>query len=160
MGPIQTGPMANRPLFGCHQPNLYLSREGRVYDCGVGPVSSFVARFDSPDDAAFSRRCCASSGALRQSRRFTRIGWRLCCEDCGYAMGTQSNFAETDLHILTFDILDDALERVADAHPVITIHCTNPLVWGCPFSAVDLDQSASAPQHSSASGENRRVKTE
>jgi len=48
-------------------------------------------------------------------------------------MGTGSDFAETDLHILTFDIPDDALERAADANPVITLHCTNPLVWGCPF---------------------------
>jgi hypothetical protein len=76
-------------------------------------------------------------------------------------MDTRSDFVETELHILTFDIPDDALERAADANPVITIHCTNPLVWGCPFSAVDLDQSAKrAPQHSSASGENGRVKTE
>jgi len=59
-------------------------------------------------------------------------------------MGTESNFAETDLHILTFDIPDDALERTAD-NPVITLHCTNPLVWGCPFQP---------------SGENGRVKTE
>ena len=73
-----------------------------------------------------------SSGALRQSRRFD-IGWRLCCEDCGYVMDTRSDFAETDLHILTFDIPDDVLERAARAELAITlVNCTNPMVFQCP----------------------------
>src|SRR5215469_10553706 len=55
-----------------------------------------------------------SSGALKQSRRAlppiaTR---RLCCEHCGCAMDTRSDF-DADLYILTFDIPDDALERAA-----------------------------------------------
>jgi hypothetical protein len=46
-------------------------------------------------------------------------------------MDTGSDFA--DLHILTFDIPDDALERAAGAELAITlVHCTNPLVWECP----------------------------
>jgi len=48
-------------------------------------------------------------------------------------MDTRSDFAETDLHILTFDVPDDVLERAAGAEPAITlVHCTNPLVWECP----------------------------
>jgi hypothetical protein len=48
-------------------------------------------------------------------------------------METRSNFAETDLHILTFDIPDDALERAAGADPAITlVNCTNPMVFQCP----------------------------
>ena len=48
------------------QPQLVPSREARVYDSGVGPVSSFVARSDSPDELPFRM---LPSGALRQSRR-------------------------------------------------------------------------------------------
>ena len=49
-------------------------------------------------------------------------------------MGTGSDFAETDLHILTFDIPDDALERAAaGAELAFTwVHCTSPLAWECP----------------------------
>jgi hypothetical protein len=48
-------------------------------------------------------------------------------------MGTESDFAETDLHILTFDIADDVLERAASAGSAITlVNCTNPLVFQCP----------------------------
>ena len=51
-------------------------------------------------------------------------------------MDTRSDFAETDLHILTFDIPDDALERAAGAELAFTlVHCTNPLVWECPAMA-------------------------
>lgn len=49
------------------------------------------------------------------------------------AMDTRSDFAETDLHILTFDVPDDVLERAAGGELAITlVHCTNPLVWECP----------------------------
>ena len=43
-----------KTVFACHQPNLYLSGEARVYDCGVGPACRpcFALRFDSPDDVA------------------------------------------------------------------------------------------------------------
>ena len=48
-------------------------------------------------------------------------------------MDTRSDFAETDLHILTFDIPDDALERAAGAELAITlVNCTNPMVFQCP----------------------------
>ena len=40
----------------------------------------------------------------------------------GATMGSDvSDVAETDAHILTFDIPDDALERAAGAAPVITL---------------------------------------
>ena len=48
-------------------------------------------------------------------------------------MDTRSDFAETDLHILTFDVPDHVLERAADGALALTmVHCTNPLVWECP----------------------------
>jgi hypothetical protein len=48
-------------------------------------------------------------------------------------MDARGDFADADLHILTFDIPDDALERAAGADPVITlVNCTNPLVWERP----------------------------
>jgi hypothetical protein len=48
-------------------------------------------------------------------------------------MDTRSDFAETDLHILTFDIPDDVLERAAGAELAFTwVHCTSPLAWECP----------------------------
>ena len=54
-------------------------------------------------------------------------------------MDTRSDFADADLHILTFDIPDDALERAADVNPTITlVHCTNPLVWECPAIAANI----------------------
>lgn len=57
----------------------------------------------------------------------------ICCEHCGCVMDTESDFAETDPHILTFDIPDDVLERAAGAELALTlVHCTNPLVWECP----------------------------
>ena len=89
---------------------LVPSREARVYDSGVGPREdrSCIIGPDSPDELPFRM---LPSGALRQSRRFSDIGWRLCCEHCGCAMDTRSYFAEIDLHILTFDIPDDVLER-------------------------------------------------
>ena len=77
-----------------------------MYDGGVGPGSfhHFPLRFDSPDDVA------VVWGAKAKPPVFD-IGWRLCCEHCGCAMDTRSYFAEIDLHILTFDIPDDVLER-------------------------------------------------
>src|SRR5262245_36641200 len=90
------------------------------------------------------RQCCpfacSSPGALRQSRRAlppiaTR---RPCCEHCGCAMDTRSDFAETDLHILTFDIPDDVLERAAGAELAFTwVHCTSPLAWECPALTIE-----------------------
>jgi hypothetical protein len=62
---------------------------------------------------------------------------------CGCAVDTRSDFAETDLHILTFDVPDDVLERAAGAELAITlVHCTNPLVWECP--AMDGSHIASS----------------
>ena len=73
-----------------------------------------------------------SSGVLRQAG-FSPAVRRLCCEHCRCAMDTRSDFAEIDLHILTFDIPDDELERAAGDDPAITlVRCTNPLVWECP----------------------------
>jgi hypothetical protein len=39
-------------LVAGHQPNLYLSREARLYDnaVGSGTTRKIVLRFDSPDD--------------------------------------------------------------------------------------------------------------
>ena len=66
----------------------------------------------------------------------------LCCEHCGCAMDTRSDFAETDLHILTLMFQMMVLERAAGAKLAITlVHCTNPLVWECPAMAA----SASSP---------------
>jgi len=48
-------------------------------------------------------------------------------------MDNRSDFADADLHILTFDIPDDVLERAAGAELAFTlVHCSNPLVWECP----------------------------
>ena len=54
-------------------------------------------------------------------------------------MDTRNDLVDADLHILTFDIPDDALERAAGADPAITlVHCTNPLVWECPAIAANI----------------------
>jgi hypothetical protein len=49
----------------------------RVYNCLVGPGTNALSltglRFDGPDEVS------TSFGALRRSRRFSDIGWRLCC---------------------------------------------------------------------------------
>jgi hypothetical protein len=59
-------------------------------------------------------------------------------------MGTESNFAETDLHILTFDIPDDALERAASAELAFTwVHCTSPLAWECPALTIGARRASS-----------------
>ena len=51
------------------------------------------------------------------------------------AMETGSDFAETGLHILTFDVPDDALERAAGALTSTLVNCTNPLLLQCPMTA-------------------------
>jgi hypothetical protein len=48
-------------------------------------------------------------------------------------MDTRSDFADKDLHILTFDTPDEVLERAAGAELAFTwVHCTSPLAWECP----------------------------
>ena len=50
------------------------------------------------------------------------------------AMDNRSDFADADLHILTFDIPDDVLERAAGAEPTLTmVNCTNPMLFQCPM---------------------------
>ena len=111
------------------QPQLVPSREARVYDGRAGPGTLLT---DSGSTAPTVARQATRWGAKAKPPVFD-IGWRLCCEHCGCVMDTRSDFADADLHILTFDIPDDALERAADANPPITlVHCTNPLVWECP----------------------------
>jgi hypothetical protein len=45
----------------------------------------------------------------------------------------ESDFAETDADILTFDIPDDAIERAANAEQAYTLaYCTHPW-YQCPW---------------------------
>ena len=48
-------------------------------------------------------------------------------------MDTRSDFADADLHILTFEIPDDALERAAGAPTLTMVNCTNPMLFQCPM---------------------------
>jgi len=50
-------------------------------------------------------------------------------------MEAGNDSAETDLHILTFDVPDDALERAAGALTSTLVNCTNPLLLQCPMTA-------------------------
>jgi hypothetical protein len=50
-------------------------------------------------------------------------------------MEAEGDFAETDLHILTFDVPDDALERAAGAPSSTLVNCTNPMLLQCPMTA-------------------------
>ena len=50
-------------------------------------------------------------------------------------METGSDFAETGLHILTFDVPDDALERAAGSPTSTLVNSTNPLLLQCPLTA-------------------------
>ena len=75
---------------------------------------------------------CSSSGALRQSRRFFSMVSGGCAVNIA-AMDNRSDFADADLHILTFEIPDDALERAAGAPTLTMVNCTNPMLFQCPM---------------------------
>ena len=62
-----------------------------MYDCEVGPSRSnaMALRFDSPNGAKWPIRGIV--WALRQSRWFSDIGWRLCCD--GRVMTGRTNWS-------------------------------------------------------------------
>jgi hypothetical protein len=102
LGPVQT-PGTPCPMGGCNCKVLVIAGEisalpnmgfdnggvcllGRTgpppVPRGSGGRSAWpvALRFDSPNEATFSRKCCAAFGALRQSRRFSHdLARRLCC---------------------------------------------------------------------------------
>jgi len=49
------------------------------------------------------------------------------------AMDNRSDFADADLHILTFEVPDDTLERAAGAPTLTMVNCTNPMLFQCPM---------------------------
>jgi len=53
-------------------------------------------------------------------------------------MDNRSDFADADLHILTFEIPDDTLERAAGAPTLTMVNCTNPMLFQCPAIAANI----------------------
>ena len=87
-------PSAKPSPFGCHQPNLYLSREARVYDCGVGPGMCFLLTDSGSMAPTMSPFSHLSSGSLRQSRRlFHCFPRRLCCVARKCIMSGRTNWS-------------------------------------------------------------------
>jgi hypothetical protein len=117
----------------------------RVYDSEVGP-GPFPLIFLSGSTTPTMLMPLLNVLGICLGRQGKAAGFghfrRFCCERCGCAMDTRSDFAETDLHFLTFDIPDDALERADGAERAFTwVHCTGPLAWESP--AVGDGQSGS-----------------